>query len=57
MSPIEVGTEAFNARGRVEEGAERDRLFAAHVAALPHFAKYQAMTERPLPVVTFDRLQ
>ena len=54
---IEVGTEAFNARGRVEEGAERDRLFAAHVAALPYFAKYQAMTERPLPVVTFDRLQ
>ena len=32
---IEVGSQAFNARGRVEEGAERGRLFAAHVAAAP----------------------
>jgi deazaflavin-dependent oxidoreductase (nitroreductase family) len=54
---VELGREAFNARGRVEEGAERDRLFAAHVAALPHFARYQAMTERQLPVVTLDRIQ
>ena len=30
---------------------------AAHVAALPHFAKYQAMTERQLPVVTLERIQ
>jgi deazaflavin-dependent oxidoreductase (nitroreductase family) len=54
---IELGNEAFNARGRVEDGAERDRLFAAHVAALPHFARYQAMTERQLPVVTLERIQ
>ena len=54
---VELGAGSFNARARVEDGAERDRLFAAHVAALPHFAKYQAMTERQLPVVTIDRVQ
>jgi deazaflavin-dependent oxidoreductase (nitroreductase family) len=54
---VELGGEVFNARGRVEEGAERDRLYAAHVAVLPHFARYQALTDRRLPVVTLERIR
>ncbi len=36
--------------------AERHRLWAAHVAAIPHFATYEKMTERELQVVTIERL-
>ena len=37
-------------------GVERRRLFAAHVVAIPHFANYERMTERELPVVVLDRI-
>ena len=54
---LEVGTETFRARGTVTEGEERDRLFEAHATQLPYFRKYQAMTDRELPVVTFERIE
>lgn len=53
---IELGGETFAAGGRVTEGEEGARLFEAHATALPHFRKYQAMTERTLPVVVLERL-
>jgi deazaflavin-dependent oxidoreductase (nitroreductase family) len=53
---VEVGTETFQARATVAEGAERDRLFEAHATALPYFRKYQEMTDRQLPVVTIERI-
>jgi deazaflavin-dependent oxidoreductase (nitroreductase family) len=53
---VEVGTETFEARATITVGAERERLWAAHVAALPHFARYDAMTERELQIVTIERL-
>ncbi len=53
---IELGSETFAARGRVTAGEERDRLFEAHATALPHFRRYQAMTERTLPVVVLERI-
>ncbi len=53
---VEVGTETFRGRATISEGAERQRLWEAHVAALPHFANYAKMTERELPVVVIERL-
>ncbi len=53
---LEVGDETFTARATVEEGEERRRLLDAHIRAIPIFARYETMTERALPVVTFERL-
>jgi deazaflavin-dependent oxidoreductase (nitroreductase family) len=53
---VEVGVETFTARATITVGAERERLWAAHVAQLPHFASYEGMTERELQVVTLERL-
>ena len=53
---VEVGIETFKARATIAASAERQRLWAAHVAELPHFANYDNMTERELQVVTIERL-
>ena len=53
---VEVGGETFQARAIVAEGAERDRLFAAHAAANPNFSDYQRRTTRVIPVVLLERL-
>jgi deazaflavin-dependent oxidoreductase (nitroreductase family) len=53
---VEVGVERFDARATVTAGAERQRLWAAHVAAIPHFANYEKMTERELQVVAIEPL-
>jgi deazaflavin-dependent oxidoreductase (nitroreductase family) len=52
---VEVGTETFPAIARVTTGEERQRLWDAHKAAIPVFARYETMTERELPVVTLER--
>lgn len=52
---VEVGTESFEARATVVEGAERDELYAKRVAVMPNFAEYQAMTTRTIPVVVLTR--
>jgi deazaflavin-dependent oxidoreductase (nitroreductase family) len=53
---VEVGGETFEARARVTEGAERDRLFAERAATSPNFAEYQEKTTRVIPVVVLERL-
>ena len=53
---VEVGTETFKALATITAGAERQRLWAAHVAKLPYFANYEKMTERELQVVAIERL-
>ena len=52
---VEVGTESFEARATVVEGAKRDELYAKRVAVMPGFAEYQAMTTRTIPVVVLTR--
>ena len=54
MVSVEVGVETFQARATITTGAERQRLWAAHVAAIPHFATYEKMVERELQVVTLE---
>jgi deazaflavin-dependent oxidoreductase (nitroreductase family) len=53
---VEVDDDRFTGRATIEEGAERRRLLDAHIAAIPIFARYETMTDRPLPVVTIERL-
>ena len=53
---VEVGSEAFPARARITEGAERQRLFATLTATLPKLQETQASTARQLPVVVLERV-
>ena len=52
---VEVGTERFEAIATVLQGAERERVFAAIAGDSPTVRRYQAMTERTIPVVALDR--
>jgi len=50
----EIGTATVKLRARVAEGAERDRIWAAHKAANPGFAEYEKKTTRRIPVVILE---
>ena len=52
---VEVGTETFEARASVVQGAQRDELYANRVALMPNFAAYQAKVTRTIPVVVLTR--
>jgi deazaflavin-dependent oxidoreductase (nitroreductase family) len=53
---VEVGSETFPATAKVETGAERDRLWNQHVAALPWFGDYPQQTAgRVIPIVRLTR--
>jgi deazaflavin-dependent oxidoreductase (nitroreductase family) len=48
---IEADDRTFGATASVAEGAERDRLWARHVGALPWFADYPEAVGRVIPMV------
>ena len=48
---VEVHARATPMRATITEGAERDRLWAGHVAEHPAFAGYEQKTSRVIPVV------
>jgi deazaflavin-dependent oxidoreductase (nitroreductase family) len=52
---LEIGGERWNARARVLDAAERDRVYAAQVARYPFFADYQQQATRTIPVVAIER--
>ena len=56
---FEFGDQTSSGRAEVyREGAERDRLWDAHVEQLPHFAAYPEQTGRVIPmarIVTTSR--
>ena len=52
---VELGTETYQATARVLEGAERDEIYAKHVALEPQFGEYQRRTTRVIPVVELVR--
>lgn len=53
---IELGTESFQVRASVPEGAERERLYNQQAALMPGFAEYQTKTTRQIPVVVLERI-
>jgi len=53
---IEAANETFGATARVEQGAERDRLWANHVAQFPGFGEYPALAGgRVIPMIRLSR--
>ena len=48
---IEVGNRTSPATATLVDGTERDRLWDAHVRALPHFAPYPEQTGRVIPMI------
>jgi len=52
---VELPGETFEARARVAQGDERDRLYDAQAALMPNFAEYQKTTTRRIPVVVLER--
>jgi deazaflavin-dependent oxidoreductase (nitroreductase family) len=53
---VELPGETFPARATVIEGPERDRLYAAHAAAMPNFAEYATKTDRIIPIIVLERI-
>jgi deazaflavin-dependent oxidoreductase (nitroreductase family) len=53
---VELPNEKFEARARVAEEPERDRLFRAQAALMPNFAEYEKATTRKIPVVVLERV-
>ncbi|MGW4770283.1 nitroreductase family deazaflavin-dependent oxidoreductase [Nocardia sp. NPDC004278] len=52
---LEIGTETIEATATpITSGPERDRLYAAMVAAMPGFAEYETRTSRVIPVVALQ---
>ena len=53
---VELPNETFDARARVAEGPERERLWRAQAALMPNFDEYQKATTRKIPVVVLERV-
>jgi deazaflavin-dependent oxidoreductase (nitroreductase family) len=53
---VELPNETFEARARVAEGDERERLWRAQADAMPNFDEYQKATSRRIPVVVLERV-
>jgi deazaflavin-dependent oxidoreductase (nitroreductase family) len=53
---VEVGTETYEAKAVIVEGAERDRLYAEQVSRFPAFGEYQTKTPRKIPVIALERI-
>jgi deazaflavin-dependent oxidoreductase (nitroreductase family) len=51
---VETGTETVEAVATVLTGEERERLLALQAKVYPHFASYQAKTDRQIPVVALQ---
>lgn len=50
----EIGTDMFDLVARVAAGDERERIWSAQKEAFPGFAKYEAKTDRKIPVVVLE---
>jgi deazaflavin-dependent oxidoreductase (nitroreductase family) len=51
---VELGIEKFDVLARVAQGTERETLFEKMSAKYPMFAKYQAKTDRVIPVIVLS---
>jgi deazaflavin-dependent oxidoreductase (nitroreductase family) len=53
---VELPNEKYEARARVPEDPERERLYRAQAALMPNFAEYEKATTRKIPVVVLERV-
>ena len=53
---VEADGERFEARAKVSEGAERQRLLKIHTSAMPFFGAYERRVKRRvIPVIALER--
>ncbi|MGH2787889.1 MAG: nitroreductase family deazaflavin-dependent oxidoreductase [Actinomycetota bacterium] len=52
---VQVGAEKFDARARVASPKDRQRLWPVMVKIWPDYERYQATTDREIPVVVLER--
>ena len=53
---VEVGVEEFPATATVvDDGPQRDELYAMLVSVMDQFADYEKMTDRRIPIVVLER--
>ena len=52
---VKVINETFEAKGRVAEGDEREKLWNMMVDYYAPYTDYQTLTDRQIPVVVFNR--
>jgi F420H(2)-dependent quinone reductase len=52
---VEVGGERRAVHARVAEGEERERIWRRAVSVWPDYDRYQARTDRKIPVVVLER--
>jgi deazaflavin-dependent oxidoreductase (nitroreductase family) len=48
---LEIANRTFPATARIVDDADHDRLWDAHVAALPHFGEYPKKAGRVIPMI------
>jgi deazaflavin-dependent oxidoreductase (nitroreductase family) len=53
---VEAGGEKFNARARVAQGDEYERLYLQHADINPGFHDYRKKTTRKIPVIVLERI-
>jgi deazaflavin-dependent oxidoreductase (nitroreductase family) len=53
---VELPNETYEARARVAQGEERERLWRAQADQMPTFDDYQKNTTRQIPVVVLERV-
>jgi deazaflavin-dependent oxidoreductase (nitroreductase family) len=53
---VQIKGDRFQARPRVVEGHERERLWKAMNEVWPDYDRYQARTDREIPVVVLERV-
>ena len=53
---VKVAGDRWRVRARDAEGGERERLWKLMNGLWPHYAEYQARTDREIPVVVLERL-
>ncbi len=51
---VEVGTRRIEAKARVAEGEERERIWEKQKLNVPAFATYEQRTERQIPVIIIE---
>lgn len=51
---VEVGTATIEAKARVAEGEERERIWEKQKREVPGFASYEEKTERQIPVIILE---
>jgi deazaflavin-dependent oxidoreductase (nitroreductase family) len=57
QATLRVGRNQFSAEARLATGAERTRLWKIGIRINPMWARYQAQTERPLPIVVLSPIE